>query len=49
MALASQPSGEDQIAADARRELFFPEEDDMSAVGRGVDRINNRTRDRCTN
>jgi hypothetical protein len=46
-ALASQPSGPDQVYADARRTLFIPEEDDVQSVERGVDRINIKQRTRC--
>jgi hypothetical protein len=46
-ALSSEPSVEDQLAADARRQLFIPEEDDMKAVERGVNRMNLGTQAGC--
>jgi len=46
-ALVAQPSGQDQLEADARRKLFFFPEDDRAAVDRGVDRSNLATRNRC--
>jgi hypothetical protein len=46
-ALAAQPSGEEQLAADAREQLFIPSEDDMKAAARGVDRMNAAQRSRC--
>jgi hypothetical protein len=45
--LIAMPSAEEELAADARRRLFLPTEDDMSAVGRGVDRANAEQRVRC--
>jgi len=48
MALAAQPSGPAQVQADARRSLLIPEEDDLDAAGRGVDRANASTRAQCT-
>lgn len=47
VALASQPSGVDQMEADARRQLFFADEDDLLAVMRGVNRMNGIRRQRC--
>jgi hypothetical protein len=41
------PSPHDEMAADARRQLFFAEEDDLQAVARGVDRSNARRRTLC--
>ncbi len=46
-ALASQPSGEEQLYADARRKLFIAGEDDRVAVERGVNKANSRRRRRC--
>jgi hypothetical protein len=46
-ALTSQPSGEDQIRADARRKLFIVGEDDQDAVERGVNNVNSRRRRQC--
>lgn len=46
-ALASQPSGDDQVYADARRRLFIPGEDDLLAAQRGIDRANARRRREC--
>ncbi len=45
--LANQPSGIDQMHADARSRLFIAEEDDLEAVDRGVDRANQERRRRC--
>lgn len=47
-ALVAQPSGADQLQADARRRLFIAGEDDMSAVRRGVERNNADTRAQCS-
>jgi hypothetical protein len=41
------PSPRDEMSADARRRLFFPEEDDLEAVARGVDGSNARHRKAC--
>jgi hypothetical protein len=46
-ALAAQPSGEDQVEADARRRLFLRGEDPALPVVRGVDRANADLRRRC--
>jgi hypothetical protein len=46
-ALIAQPSGADQLQADARRRLFIEEEDDFEAVRRGVERSNVNTRNQC--
>ena len=46
-ALVAQPSGADQLQADARRRLFIEGEDDMTAVRRGVERNNVNTRNQC--
>jgi len=46
-ALVAQPSGQDQLEADARRQLFLFPEDERAAVDRGVDRSNLATRNRC--
>ncbi len=46
-ALVAQPSGIDQLNADARRKLFIPGEDDMNAVARGIDRVNGKRRHGC--
>lgn len=46
-ALVTQPSGLDQLEAEARRKLFFPREDDLTAVARGVNRINGTRRQQC--
>lgn len=46
-ALIAQPSGEEQLGAEARRKLFLEGEDDMTAVRRGVDRANASARTRC--
>lgn len=46
-ALAAQPSGEEQLYADARRKLFIAGEDDRVAVERGVNRANSRRRRQC--
>lgn len=46
-ALASQPSGAEQVHADARRKLFIPGEDDLDAAARGVDRANAAQRRAC--
>ncbi len=46
-ALASQPPARDQLEADAHRQLFFDDEDDRSAVERGVDRLNAQVRQQC--
>jgi hypothetical protein len=45
--LAVMPSADEELAAEARRHLFLPKEDDMGAVGRGVDRANADQRTRC--
>jgi len=47
-ALVTQPSGPDQLHADARRKLFIEGEDDFKAVGRGVERSNLRRRISCS-
>ena len=46
-ALVAQPSGQEELAADARRKLFFFPEDDRAAVLRGVDRHNLATHSHC--
>ncbi len=46
-ALVTQPSGHDQLEAEARRRLFIPGEDDMVAVARGVNRVNGSQRKHC--
>ena len=46
-ALVAQPSGPDQVEADARRYMFIPGEDDPEAVKRGVDRLNQTRRRQC--
>ncbi|HVU02870.1 MAG TPA: hypothetical protein VHE30_14015, partial [Polyangiaceae bacterium] len=46
-ALAAQPSGYDQLEADARRKLFLPKEDDLVAIERGADGANAAVRTRC--
>jgi hypothetical protein len=46
-ALVNQPSGEDQLAADARRVLFIKGEDDFDAVTRGMTRANATVRQQC--
>jgi hypothetical protein len=45
--LVNQPSGEEQLVADARRRLFMTQEDDMRAVERGLSRMNLQGRDSC--
>lgn len=45
--LINQPSGEEQLIANARRRLFIPQEDDMRAVERGLSRMNTQERDSC--
>lgn len=47
VSLGSQPSGYDQMEADARRQLFFADEDDVLAVQRGVYHLNSVRRQRC--
>ena len=47
-ALVAQPSGADQLQADARARLFLPPEDDLNAVKRGVDHNNQQVRARCS-
>ena len=44
---AAMPSAEEELAADARRQLFIPGEDDLFAVARGIDRANAQQRRRC--
>jgi hypothetical protein len=46
-ALVISPSAQDEMDADARRQLFFEGEDDLRAVARGVDRSNAQTRSAC--
>jgi hypothetical protein len=46
-ALASQPSGEDQLYADARRKLLIRGEDDPRAITRGINDLNGRQRVKC--
>ena len=46
-ALSSQPSGEAQLHADARRRLFIEGEDDRAAIERGVNTANSRRRRQC--
>jgi hypothetical protein len=46
-ALAAQPSGEDQVYADARRKLFILHEDDLRAVARGINTVNSQRRRKC--
>jgi hypothetical protein len=46
-ALVTQPSGLDQLEAEARRKLFFPKEDDLTDVERGVNRLNSIKRLQC--
>ncbi len=46
-ALAYQPSGPDQLEADARRRLFVEGEDDPLAVRRAVDHMNRLQRITC--
>ncbi|HEY3499206.1 MAG TPA: hypothetical protein VGK73_31160 [Polyangiaceae bacterium] len=45
--LVAQPSGRDQVEANARRKLLIPREDDLYAAARGVDRMNARRRSQC--
>lgn len=47
MELLTMPSEEEQLAANARRSLFKPREDDLMAVARGVDRANAQRRTHC--
>jgi hypothetical protein len=47
MELLTMPSPEEQLAANARRRLFKPREDDLLAVARGVDRANANRRRQC--
>lgn len=47
-ALVAQPSGQEQLEAEARSRLFLFPEDDRAAVDRGVDRSNLAARARCT-
>ncbi len=46
-ALASQPSGRDQLYADARRKLLIPGEDDMKAAAHGINDLDGRHRTKC--
>lgn len=46
-ALITQPSGERQVHASARRKLFIPGEDNLVAAARGVDRVNAARRRTC--
>lgn len=46
-ALLSMPSGHALEQADARRRMFVPEEDDMAAATRGVNRLNETRRADC--
>ncbi|MDD9942096.1 MAG: hypothetical protein OXU20_13710 [Myxococcales bacterium] len=45
--LVEQPSGPEQVVADAHRQLFSAKVDDMSAVARGVNHSNAQQRGRC--
>ncbi|HMJ12566.1 MAG TPA: hypothetical protein VK524_14175 [Polyangiaceae bacterium] len=45
--LASQPSGEDQLYADARRKLFIPGEDELVSAAHGVNNANGSRRRKC--
>ena len=47
-ALVAQPSGQEQLEAEARSRLFLFPEDDRAAVDRGVDRSNLAARAHCT-
>lgn len=47
IALAEQPSGAEQVEADAKRQLFATPKEDWQAVQRGVDRLNLRQRLQC--
>ena len=46
-ALVAQPSGADQLQADARRRLLIQGEDDVNDVRRGVERNNLNVRNQC--
>jgi len=46
-ALVAQPSGQEQLEAEARTKLFLFPEDDRAAVDRGVDRSNLAARASC--
>src|SRR5512133_1351712 len=46
-ALVTQPSGPEQLDAEARRKLFILREDDFIAAARGVNRLNGAQRRRC--
>lgn len=47
VALASQPSGDEQLRADAYRHVFVPKLEDWTAVQRGVDHLNTARRQQC--
>jgi len=47
-ALVAQPTGQQQLEAEARRKLFFFPEDERAAVDRGVERNNLAVRQRCS-
>lgn len=46
-ALASQPSGEDQVYADGRRKLLVEGEDDLVSAAHGVNNANGSRRRKC--
>lgn len=47
IAIASQPSAAEQMAANGRRYMFIPGEDERAAVIRGVDKLTRHAREQC--